>query len=184
MAATETALEVTTDRLGAAARVLRGSIIAAPVVVVLATVHFALSTAHDMNEPDIGNPWDLSVWEWAVLSLPVLLPMAAAVWLMVVGGKRLAGLRAGEESARQGVHLLSYPAAAGAGLNAAGLFFWFGTADAGYAPRTHELGLVFADLFNGSLNAVGWTGVAAVVGLVALCVGAIVIGVLTRKVRD
>jgi len=184
MAAMESELAQADDRLARAARWLRGLMILAAVTIVAANVHYVISTAYDFDDPNEGNPWDLEVWEWALLSLPVVLPLIVAALLITAGAKRLGALRSGEKRAQSAVNSLAFVSALGSGLLAAYMYSMFGIAEGGFGIRNHSLNLVVEDLTNGRLNPVGWMGALAFVALVLLFVGALVVAGLTRPLRE
>lgn len=183
MAAIESGLAHAADRDATSARWLRGLMVLGAVVVVLGVVHYAIATVYDFDDPNEGNPWDLEAWEWALVTAPIWLPLTATVLLIVAGAKRLARLRSGSARARMKINTLAWVTALGTGLYAAYVYSMFGLAEAGFGIRNHTLGVAVADLTNGSLNPVGWMGIAAFVGLVVLFAGALMIAAVTRPPR-
>jgi hypothetical protein len=133
---------------------------------------------YNLDDPNEGLWWDLEAWEWVLLTLPMTLPLTATALLVTAAAKRLPGLRRGGN--RRAIRALSFWAATGSGLYAAFLYWMLALAEDGYGLSLHSPSALGEDLSGGRLNLVGWMGVAAVLGLVVLLVGALAIAVLTR----
>lgn len=183
MAAIESGLSHAGDRDLTAARWLRGFMVLGAVVVALGVVHYAIATVYDFDDPNEGNPWDLLAWEWAFVATPIWLPLTVTILLIAAGAKWLAPLRSGSARTRLKVNTLAWVTALATGVYAGYSFTMFGVAESGFGPRNHSLGVFFEDLANGSLNPVGWMGIAAFVGLIALFFGSLMIAAITRRPR-